>query len=138
MGNEASGVDKVGELGYLRDYQLQNDCAPRGSIHFFLARGLKGPGFIPGTGSRAHLASYPMDAVNSFRGLSGQIVKLTTHLNLKPRPRKVEFYLHSPMPDAYYPDICLDVLSKTTQKLRHVPVETRTIHLHNANIKPCR
>jgi hypothetical protein len=30
------------------------------------------------------------------RGLSGRGVKLTTHLNLVPRSRKVELHLHSP------------------------------------------
>jgi hypothetical protein len=40
-------------------------------------------------GSGAHPASFPMGTGVSFpRGLSGQAVKLTTHLQLLPRSRK--------------------------------------------------
>jgi hypothetical protein len=33
----------------------------------------------------------------SFRGESGQAVKLTTHLHLAPRSRMVELYLYTPI-----------------------------------------
>jgi hypothetical protein len=45
----------------------------------------------------AHPASYPMGTASFFPG--GKVtggVKLTTHLHVVPRPRKVELYLHTP------------------------------------------
>jgi hypothetical protein len=49
------------------------------------------------TDSGADPASYPMDTGVSPLGQSGRGVKLTTHLHLVPRSRKVELYLHSPI-----------------------------------------
>jgi hypothetical protein len=50
----------------------------------------------PQTGSGPHPASYPMGTGGGFTGgrYSGG-VKLTTHLQLVPRSRMVELYLHS-------------------------------------------
>jgi hypothetical protein len=49
------------------------------------------------TGSGAHPASYPMGTGGSFLvGHSCRGMKLTTHLRLVPRSRKLEVYLHSP------------------------------------------
>jgi hypothetical protein len=73
--------------------------------------GLDGQGTIPGrgntdfslidrvhVGSGAHPASYPMGTGGLFqREESDRGVKLTTHLHLVPRSRKMEPNLHAPL-----------------------------------------
>jgi hypothetical protein len=54
-------------------------------------------GSIPGGGSGAHPASYPMGTRGSFpRGKSGRGVKLTTHLHLVPRSKNAWSYTSTP------------------------------------------
>jgi hypothetical protein len=62
---------------------------PEVARYFFFMSNIK-------TGSVTHPPSYPMGTAGSFLGgLSGQSVKLTTHLNLVPRSRTLQLCIHS-------------------------------------------